>query len=64
MKKKKFLPDGNRLQDLHIKEQNSLMATRLHFAKPTINIKCPESFDCFNKKFKKPKEKGTISKYT
>lgn len=60
MKKKKFFPDGNRLQDLQIKQQNSLMADRLRFTKPTLNIKCPESFNNFYKQ--QPTEKGSISK--
>lgn len=61
--KRKFLPDGNRLQDLNIKKQNSLLADRIHFVKPTINVKCPESFMYFNRQYKQPKERGTISKY-
>ena len=58
--KKHFFPEG-RLNAILLIEQNNLFAERLRFVKPSIDSKCPKTFDIFRKDVPKSHEKGNLS---
>lgn len=54
---------NRRLNELYKREQNQYMANKLERAKPLVNIKCPESFTFYKRKFHKSPKENIGNKY-
>lgn len=60
MLRRYYAMDAGKTNQKYRRDQDEYMAKKLGTAKPTINIKTPESYVFYKTKFKKYKNKDTL----